>query len=103
MAKKEVPDEALAFSSPPPGVPVSRFISENCLEKNADSKTIEETIAMIEGSCVSKGYSVKYETVNIATLSFEANQVLDFFIDLEKTPTYLAFDKFFLILNFSFK
>jgi len=99
MAKTEVPDEALAFSAPPLGVPVSTLISENWLEKITDSKTIEATLATIEDSCVLKGYSVKYETVNIATLSFEANQLLDFFIDLEKTPTYFVFDKF----NFAVK
>ena len=68
MAKKEVPDEALTFSAPPPGVPVSRLISENWLEKN-NYKTIEATLAMIEVSCVLKGCSVKYETVNIFGLS----------------------------------
>jgi hypothetical protein len=102
LAKKGVPKDAMIFMAPPVGQNVDkpyRFVSENWLETNANGKSIEETFASVEEICRSKGYAINVEKVDILSLSFEANQVLSFLIDLEKTPTTAAFDNF----NFTVK
>jgi hypothetical protein len=48
----------------------------------------------VDEICRSKGYAFNVQKVDILALFFEANQVLSFLIDLEKTPTNAAYDNF---------
>jgi hypothetical protein len=103
MEKKGVEKDSMLFMAHPPYVEtvqaVSRLISEPWLEHHVPSKTIEETVANVHELCIAKGYDVKYESVDIETLSDVSKQVLSFFMDLDKTPDYAAFRNFNIVFK----
>jgi hypothetical protein len=97
FAEKGVPNSAMVFMCPPKGQNVSRFIGEKWLDSFGHGMTIEDALKFVEDLCVKKGYTVKLESEDITSLSFEANQVLSLLIDLKKSPNNEAFSKFNLI------
>lgn len=83
MAGK-VPKEDFTHFKPPPGQTVSRFISDGLIERNHPDNKIEVGLDVIINKC----FDITLENVDIESLSGNANQVLGFLCDLDKTLVY---------------
>jgi hypothetical protein len=89
--QKGVKKEDLLFLDYPPCDPktkkVSRFFSETWIENNIAKGSIEGTLQAVTELAAKKGCDVKFESFDIHALSTEANQVLCFLNDLDRTPS----------------
>ena len=78
---------------------VLRFFSEAWVENNIIKGTIEKTLENVSQLAVKNHFEVRYETVDISSLTNGANQVLCFFNDLDRSPTFSMYDSFHLQWN----
>jgi hypothetical protein len=98
--KKGLKKEDLYFLQHPTGdsssKKVLRFFSEAWVENNITKGTIEKTLENVSQLAVKNHFEVRYETIDISSLTNGANQVLCFFNDLDRSPTFSMYDSFHL-------